>query len=117
MFACLTSDFFQVGICVLNRPFPSSSGPLYQNEFKCSAFDREMISHSRANMIHFHKKGCAIPRFENEGFWNSELAYLEFLWLLDESKETKKTNILRQNPSCLTGFCVQSKTQRILFLV
>ena len=24
---------------VINRPFPSSSGPLYQNEVKCSAFD------------------------------------------------------------------------------
>ena len=23
----------------LNRPFPSSPGPLYQNEVKCSAFD------------------------------------------------------------------------------
>ena len=30
--------------------------PLYQNEFKCSAFDREMIFHSH----HFHKKGCAL---------------------------------------------------------
>ena len=26
-----------------NRPFPSPSGPLYQNEVKCSAFDKEMI--------------------------------------------------------------------------
>ena len=25
------------------RPFPSSPGPLYQNEVKCSAFDIEMI--------------------------------------------------------------------------
>ena len=24
---------------VINRPFPSSPGPLYQNEVKCSAFD------------------------------------------------------------------------------
>ena len=46
------------------------------------------------------------------------MAYSEFLWLLDESQETKikTTNMLRQNPSCLTGFCVQLKTQRILFL-
>ena len=27
----------------LNRPFPSSPEPLYQNEVKCSAFDMEMI--------------------------------------------------------------------------
>ena len=43
-----------------NRPFPSSSGPLYQNEVKCSAFDMEMISHSHANKTHFHKKGAAL---------------------------------------------------------
>ena len=42
------------------RPFPSSFGPLYQNEVKCSAFDMEMIFHSRANKSHFHKKGCAL---------------------------------------------------------
>ena len=26
-----------------NRPFPSSPGPLYQNEVKCSAFDMQMF--------------------------------------------------------------------------
>ena len=26
-----------------SRPFPSSPGPLYQNEVKCSAFDMEML--------------------------------------------------------------------------
>ena len=41
-------------------PFPSSPGPLYQNEVKCSAFDMEMIFHSHANKTHFHKKGCAL---------------------------------------------------------
>ena len=44
----------------INRPFPSSPGPLYQNEVKCSAFDMEMIFHSQANKTHFHKKGCAL---------------------------------------------------------
>ena len=39
--------------------FPSSPGPLYQNEVKCSAFDMKMIFHSHANKTHFHKKGCA----------------------------------------------------------
>ena len=41
------------------RPFPSSLGPLFQNEGRCSAFDMEIIFHSHANKTHFHKKGCA----------------------------------------------------------
>ena len=40
--------------------FPSSLGPLYQNEVKCSAFDMEMIFHSHANKTNFRKKGCAL---------------------------------------------------------
>ena len=43
-----------------NRPFPSSPGPLFQNEVKCSAFDIEIIFHSHANKTHFHKKGWAL---------------------------------------------------------
>ena len=50
----------QLGLGPRNRPFPSSPGPLYQNEVKCSAFDMEMIFHSHANKTHFHKKGCAL---------------------------------------------------------
>ena len=42
-----------------NRPLPSSTGPLYQNEVKSSVFDMEMIFCSHANKTHFHKKGCA----------------------------------------------------------
>jgi len=42
------------------RPLPSSPGPLYQNEVKRSAFDKEMIFHSYANKTHFHKKGCPL---------------------------------------------------------
>ena len=63
-----------IGFC-LNKPFPSSPWPLYQNEVKCSAFDMEMIFHSRTNKTHFHDKGCALG-LESEGFWNSEVAYL-----------------------------------------
>ena len=48
---------FQNSNC--NRPFPSSPGPLFQNEGRCSAFDMEIIFHSHANKTHFHKKGCA----------------------------------------------------------
>ena len=44
----------------MNRPFLSSTGPLYQNEIKCLAFDMEMILHCRANKTHFHKKVCAL---------------------------------------------------------
>ena len=39
-----------------NRPFPSSPGPLYQNEVRCSTFDMEMIINTHANKTHFHKK-------------------------------------------------------------
>ena len=44
----------------MNRPFPSSSEPLYQNEVKSSAFAMETIFHSYANKTHFLKKGCAL---------------------------------------------------------
>ena len=40
-----------------HSPFPSSHGPLYQNEVNCSAFDLKMIFYSHANKTHFHKKG------------------------------------------------------------
>ena len=44
---------------ITNRPFPSSPGPLFQNEGRCSAFDIETIFHSNTNKTNFHKKGCA----------------------------------------------------------
>ena len=40
-----------------------------------------------------------------------------FYSFLTRAKNQKKTTILRQNPSCLTGFYVQSKCQGILFVV
>ena len=52
--------FDYVTVKTENRSFPSSPGPLYQNEVKCSAFDMEMIFHSHANKTHFYKKGCAL---------------------------------------------------------
>ena len=62
---------------VTNRPFQSSPGPLYQNEVKCSAFDKEMIFHSHANKNSFSQERlCTRPHFESEGFWNSKVAYL-----------------------------------------
>ena len=44
----------------MNRPFPSSPGPLFQNEGRCSVCDVEIIFHYHANKTHFHKKGCAL---------------------------------------------------------
>ena len=35
-----------------NRPFPSSLGPLFENEGRCSAFDMEIIFYSHANKTH-----------------------------------------------------------------
>ena len=43
-----------------NRSFPSSPGPLYQNEVEFSAFDMKMIFRSHGNKTHSHKKGCAL---------------------------------------------------------
>ena len=65
------------GRVIDNSAFPSSPGPLYQNEVKCSSFDIEMIFHSHANKTHFHKKGFALGLILKvcEGFWNSEVAY------------------------------------------
>ena len=52
-------------ILKINGPFPSSPGHLYQNEFKCSAFDMQMIFHSHANKTHL-ERSCTWPHFESE---------------------------------------------------
>ena len=58
-----------------NRPFPSSPGPLYHNEVKCSAFDMEIVFHSHANKTHFCKKDCALGLIlKVRVFGNSEVA-------------------------------------------
>ena len=56
---CFLGPHKDLSFGVINRPFPSSPGPLFQNEGRCSAFDMETIFHSHANKTHFHKKGCA----------------------------------------------------------
>ena len=43
-----------------HRSFPTSPGPLYQNEVEFSAFDMKMIFHSHGNKTHSHKKACAL---------------------------------------------------------
>ena len=63
----------------MNWPFPSSPGPLYQNEVKCSAFDMHMIFHFHATQNSFsHERLSTWPHFETKGFWNSEVAYSSF---------------------------------------
>ena len=42
-----------------SQRFNLVKGPLFQNEGRWSAFDTEIIFHSHANKIHFHKKGWA----------------------------------------------------------
>ena len=49
---------YELEIMLTSRPFPSSPGPMFQNEGRCSAFDMEIIFHSHANKTHSHKKGC-----------------------------------------------------------
>ena len=61
---CVLSSTKEINIycgfnLIFNRPFPSSPGPLFQNEGRCSAFDTEIIFHANTNKTHFYKKGCA----------------------------------------------------------
>ena len=75
IFLISSSSF--LGMLRTNWPFQSYPGPLYQNEVKCSAFDKEMIFHSHANKNSFSQERlCTRPHFESEGFWNSKVAYL-----------------------------------------
>ena len=83
---CSRPMMMMMMICVLNRPFPSSPRPLYQNEVKWYGND---FSFSCKYDSFLQERLCTWPHFESKGFWNSEVAYSEFLWLLDESQETK----------------------------
>ena len=78
IFLISSSSF--LGMLRTNWPFQSYPGPLYQNDVKCSAFDKEMIFHSHANKNSFSQERlCTWPHFESEGFWNSKVAYSEFI--------------------------------------
>ena len=58
-----------------NGPFPISAGSLYQNEVKCSVFlYGNDFSLSRKQNSFSQERLCTWPRFESEGFWNSEVA-------------------------------------------
>ena len=47
----------------MGRPFPSSPGPLFQNEGRCSAFDMEIIFHSYAIKLIFKRKVVHLASF------------------------------------------------------
>ena len=62
------------------RPFPSSPGPPFQNEGRCSAFDMEITFHSHANKTHCHKKGSApslILKVRDFGTWKWPIPHTE----------------------------------------
>ena len=46
-----------------NRLFPSSPGPLFQNEGNCAAFDIDIIFHSQANKLIFTRKVVHLASF------------------------------------------------------
>ena len=53
-----------VGLSCTNRPFPSSSGLLFQDEGRCSTFDVEIIFHSHANKkLSFTRKVVHLASF------------------------------------------------------
>ena len=62
------------------KQFPSSPGPLFQNEGRCSAFDMEITFHSHANKTHCHKKGSApslILKVRDFGTWKWPIPHTE----------------------------------------
>ena len=48
-FGVTNKEYYGMLWYFLEWSIPSSPGPLYQNEGKCSAFDVEMLFHSHAN--------------------------------------------------------------------
>ena len=54
---------------LFNRPFPCFPGPLYQNELKCSAFDRSRIS-SVGRALDCRAGGCG---FDSQGRINTQV--------------------------------------------
>ena len=82
-------QFDDVTVKTRYRKFPSSSGPLFQNEVKWSAFDMEMTFHSHANKLSFTRKVDHLASFWKWGFrWNSQVAYYKntylpfFFWVI-----------------------------------
>ena len=69
-------------------PFPSSPGPLYQNEVKCSAFDMETIFILKQMKLIFTRKVAHLASFWKWGFL--ELGSGLLIW--KEFSYTKRAN-------------------------
>ena len=63
---------------MLNRPFPSSLLPLFQNGSWCTAChgnEFDLRDKKRAGKTYFHMKGCAPELILKQAKGNSEVAY------------------------------------------
>ena len=81
---------------LLNRPFLSPPGPLFQNEGTCSAFDMKIIFQSHENKTHFHKKGCGTRKWPTYGTVVSVSRSLIPLQVVDLERRTKCVLIYQQ---------------------
>ena len=73
---------------MVNRPFPSSLVPLFQNESKCETF-----FHFQANQTHFHKNGFALSlalkqRYKGTRKW--PIPFLCIYSVYDDCKQQKR---------------------------
>ena len=80
---------------------PSTPGPLYQKEVKCSAFDMEMIFHSHANKTHFNNKGCALGLILKERVL--ELGSGLLVAKVTRSEQTRFLNITKKKKTSVKG--------------
>ena len=84
----------------MNKPFPSSPGPLHQNKVKCSAFDMELNFHSVGNKAHLHKKDCPrglilkVRAFATRKWPIDSFIFLERRRRLDEETFAKTTKTI-----------------------
>ena len=76
-----------------NRPFPRCRKPLFQNEAKCKTFLVKMTFFIIMQIkLILTRKVCTWPRYKNEGFFNSEMAYSNCLWTLQELQKIERYN-------------------------
>ena len=73
----------------------NSPGSLFQNEGRCSAFDMEIIFHSRAKNSFSQERLCTQHHFQSEGFWNSEVAYCSRLGCVTEMHNREVENAVQ----------------------
>ena len=73
-----------------------------------------MIFHFHANKTLFHEKGCALGLvFENEGFWDSEVAYYK----VQNVDRSKKDAINHYIKSCLYSFRGQAEPMHAMLIL